>query len=180
MHAALPYTLPLHQRFVMSLGAYFDESGANPGDLALVMAGFISDEERWGPFSEKWKAAVVDTWGLRYFHMTDYEARQGQFKDWPRDDESKRRVDFLLTLIVDHVLGLVSVAFPRELFRAYFPPKPKSAERLYLVTAASVMLEASTFPKERASGQKMALVFERGARGRHQGQQAYDGPTPVT
>jgi len=168
------------QRFIMPLGAYFDESGANPNDPALTLAGFISDEERWGAFSDKWKRAVVDSWGLRYFHMADFEARQGQFKDWSRDDESKRRLDYLLTLITDHVLGLVSVSFPRDLFLAYFPPRPKRIERLYLMTAGAVLLEASTFPKERAPGQKMALVFESGARGRHQVQQAYDGLPPGT
>lgn len=164
----------------MPLAAYFDESGTNANDPALVMAGFISDEERWGTFSSKWKAAVVDSWGLRYFHMADFEARRDQFKEWPRDDESKRRLDYLLTLVTDHVLGLISVSFPRDLFLAYFPPKPKSVERLYLMTAGSVLVEASTFPKERALGQKMALVFEQGARGRHQVQQAYDGLIPGT
>jgi hypothetical protein len=164
----------------MPLGVYFDESGTNPNDPALTIAGFISDEERWAAFSEKWKAVVVDTWGLRYFHMADFEARQDQFKNWPRDEESKRRLDYLLTLIADHVLGLVSVSFPRDLFHAYFSPKPKKVERLYMMTAASALLEASIFPREQAPSQKMAVVFETGARGRHQVQQAYDSLPPGT
>lgn len=157
----------------MPLGAYFDESGTNLNDPALVMAGFISTDELWSEFSTRWHEAITG-WGLTHWHMTDFEARQGEFKEWPRDKESRARLGHLLGLIMDHTLATASISFPRALFKSYFDPAPKTEERLYLLTAASIMLQVSYFPKEWLPGQKVALVFEKGARGRHQVQQAWD------
>ena len=61
MRFAFPFTLSADRRAVMALGAYFDESGTDPKDSAMVFAGFISDEEKWATLSEKWHEAVVET-----------------------------------------------------------------------------------------------------------------------
>jgi hypothetical protein len=173
MRFALPFTLPRGQRFVMPLAAYFDESGTNPTDPALVMAGFISTDERWAEFSERWKESV-EGWGLTHWHMADFEARRGEFADWPRDEEAQRRLGHLLALITDHVIALVSVTFPRELFDSYFESAPQAMERLYLLTAGETLRQVSFLPREWLPGSRVALVFEAGARGRHQVQTAYD------
>lgn len=179
MRYALPFTLPPQERLVMTLGAYFDESGTNPSDPALVMAGFISTTELWAEFSTRWREAITG-WGLIHWHMTDFEARRDQFKHWPRDQESQRRLAHVLTLITSYTLATASVSFPRALFESYFESAPKAQERLYLLTAASIMHEVSYFPKEWLPGQNLALIFESGARGRHQVQQAWDALPPDT
>jgi hypothetical protein len=125
----------------MALAGYFDESATNPTDPALCFAGFISDEERWAAFSDKWGAAMTE-WGIPYFHMTDFEARREQFKDWPRDEMSKRRLEYLITLIKEHVLGVVTVVFPRPLFEAYYQLPDRTEERLYLSITGFALMKA--------------------------------------
>lgn len=163
----------------MALTAYLDESGANPRDPALVIGGIISEDSLWLEFSEKWQTALDDS-GISHFHMADYEARQDQFKDWPRDETARQRFGHLLSLVTDYSLGLVSIAFPRSLMDKAFLPQPKKEERLYLMTAASAMLKLSYFPTERLPGSGVAVVFEAGAKGRHLVQAAWDSLSPRT
>jgi hypothetical protein len=173
MRFALPFTVPQGQRFVMPLAAYLDESGTNPSDPALVVAGFISTDELWTEFSAKWHQAVVVEWGLTHWHMADFEARRGEFEGWPRDAEAKRRLGYLLTLITEHAIASVAVSFPRDLFNTYFAPGPKAIERLYLMTAGEAMRQISFLPRELLPGSRIALVYESGAQGRHQVEQGF-------
>lgn len=159
----------------MALRAYFDESGMNQSDPALVISGFVSEADTWDRFSDEWNKAMRE-WGLERngWHMSEFEARQGDFSEWPRDRESERRLDYLLDLIIHHAIAIVGAAFPRSLFDAYFVPAPKRTERLYFATAWIALMNTYLLPLDQYRGSKVAVVFGQGARGRHQVQSAYD------
>jgi len=55
---------------------YFDESGTHTASDASVVAGFVSNVTQWEDLSERWRKVLIES-GLEYFHMTDFENRQG-------------------------------------------------------------------------------------------------------
>ena len=66
--------------------AYCDESGqpSDKGEDAVVtVAAVVSDEQGWCAFEEQW-ARTLQQYEISTFHMTDYEARRGEFKMWGR------------------------------------------------------------------------------------------------
>lgn len=64
--------------------AYFDESGTQRGSPVVAVAGFLAPEKQWARLQVEW-AKVLQDEKLSYFHMTDWENRQGQFKGWDND-----------------------------------------------------------------------------------------------
>ncbi len=73
------------------LWGFFDESGEHEPDDApaeirgkvkkLTIAGCWASYERWQAFSMDWSDALERA-GIRMFHMADFEAYQGEFKEW--------------------------------------------------------------------------------------------------
>jgi len=69
------------------LTAYFDESynhrtEKNPYDTLIYTAAcWLSSEEHWKKFQKKWKAALNSV-GVEFFHMKDYESRKGEYEHW--------------------------------------------------------------------------------------------------
>jgi len=64
--------------------AYFDESGTQRGSPVVAVAGFLAPVKQWERFQAEW-ARVLQQEGLSFFHATDWENRQGQFKGWDND-----------------------------------------------------------------------------------------------
>lgn len=60
---------------------YFDESGTHVTSSALVVAGYIAPADQWERLAADWRA-WLNKFSVRAFHMTDWENRQGEFKDW--------------------------------------------------------------------------------------------------
>jgi hypothetical protein len=58
------------------------------------MGGAIAGPNQWGEQRENWKE-ILGRYGVKVFHMTDVENRQGEFRGW--DEDRKRR--FLSDLI---------------------------------------------------------------------------------
>ena len=81
-----------------ALTAYFDASGkaSNPAAIELVVSGFISTAKKWRQFEADWQA-VLDKFGVPYFHMREFAPSTGVFKDW-KGKKQKRR-EFLGKLI---------------------------------------------------------------------------------
>ena len=72
------------------LAAYFDESynhrtARNPKDpLIYTVAGCLSTVARWKKFEKQWQLEL-NLAGVSAFHMKDYEARQGEYRDWSNE-----------------------------------------------------------------------------------------------
>jgi len=59
--------------------AYFDESGTDTKSEVLCVAGYIFLEEMVGSFEVEWKA-MLEKYGLPFFHMVDCAHGTGAFK----------------------------------------------------------------------------------------------------
>jgi hypothetical protein len=92
-----PYTVitvavdGLERRLVATLAVYFDDSGTHSG--ISVAAGYVATVDDWTTFSLAWQQLLADhtdlpvnQFGLRVFHMTDFENSatdpKSVFHDW--------------------------------------------------------------------------------------------------
>lgn len=87
------------------LTAYFDDSGTHDASAALVMAGWIGDEEQWAKFDKEWRA-LLDKEGLTWFHMTECEAADGEFDMWPRPRRDALIHDLRQVILNNNLHGL--------------------------------------------------------------------------
>jgi len=77
--------------------AYFDESGTHRGSASVAVAGYVSTVDQWERFEQEWRG-VLDDFCLEFFHMTDYENRQGPYKDM--DDFRRKRLIERFSIVI--------------------------------------------------------------------------------
>lgn len=63
--------------------AYFDASTTQKGRPFVTVSGCLAPAARWKTFESKWRK-MLNKAGLQYFHMTDFEAYQGDYKNWTK------------------------------------------------------------------------------------------------
>jgi len=160
---AFPSKVPLEKQFLGVFTAYLDESGTHKESDVVAVAGFISDTSRWKKFSQEWQKAL-DDYGLEYFHMTDFENRQKQFKNW-EGQERKNRLNRFLRIIKKHVLYSVGWVVPRQSFDAIFsdPAKAICGDAYGLAAIACVRSSAKIMVSMDSWAE---YVLETGAKGR--------------
>jgi len=71
------------ERVMAHFAAYFDESGTH-GSPILTLAGYIATVEQWAHFAREWDE-ILKQESLTHFHMSKFEARQGEFRGWDND-----------------------------------------------------------------------------------------------
>jgi hypothetical protein len=74
--------------------AFFDESGHSGSSRIVAMGGAIGSPMMWRPFREQW-TATLDRFGVKVFHMADFESAWGEFRGW----STKRRQELLDQLL---------------------------------------------------------------------------------
>ena len=80
----------LRDKYVAMFQAFCDESGHPSSDSDVVtVAAVVSDEHGWSAFEEQW-ARTLKQYEISTFHMTDYESRQGEFRQWGRHEKKAR------------------------------------------------------------------------------------------
>lgn len=67
-----------------SYAAYFDESGTHDGSTALVISGWVADDEQWRAFEPEWKRLLAD-FGISMFHTRDFNHGRREFESWKGD-----------------------------------------------------------------------------------------------
>jgi hypothetical protein len=85
------------ERVMASFAAYFDESGTHGDSRILTLAGYVAKVEQWVEFSREWDELLKQE-NLTHFHMSKFEARQGEFAGW--DNERRLRVQQRLIGII--------------------------------------------------------------------------------
>ncbi|MGA7789971.1 MAG: hypothetical protein WCA56_17615 [Xanthobacteraceae bacterium] len=131
---------------VMTLWAYFDESGWHPGGGALAkltVGGCISSFEEWDRLEGYWADAIAEM-GIDCFHMTDFEARVPPYDKWT-EAERKKRLNTLLNIIGQikpACWGFTNYARPGE-----------SSRSIYERCAHDVLLELGLYDEQ------FAIVF---------------------
>jgi len=70
----------------VNLTAYFDASGANAGQTAFAVGGWISTVEKWTQFNFAWKE-MLDLHNARVFHASELESRKGRYSTWSKEQK---------------------------------------------------------------------------------------------
>jgi hypothetical protein len=89
------------------LVAYFDASRTGKGRPYVTVAGCLAHLDQWKLFQPEWQR-MLDEEGLRFFHMTDFEAYEGAYKEW-----SRKRHETCLQKIADVIVPRTKFAFAR-------------------------------------------------------------------
>jgi hypothetical protein len=71
----------LHDRDFPFVTAFFDESGHSASTRVVAMGGAIAGPKQWKSVRESWQS-TLEKFGVEVFHMTDFENRRGEFRDW--------------------------------------------------------------------------------------------------
>lgn len=170
-------------RVVVVLTAVFDESGSHDGARYVTIAGYAATVVGWEKFSVRWVQALRDARvpmhkpplpgdpPTPFFHMTDWENRQEQFKDW----DDKRRVKLfqrLASLIDQYTLLGFGVSVEREGYARIIAPMvpERSGYRDPYMWAMHACMENLYYAKSPAGvlgvhivdQHPIACVFERG------------------
>jgi hypothetical protein len=92
---------------VGDLSLYFDESYSHsPEPRVYTVGGYLSTDVQWRKFRKEWRK-LLDSEGLDYFHMVDFQACKPPYGSWSKD----KRAAFLASLhAVIHKRTLMSFA----------------------------------------------------------------------
>lgn len=154
---------------MLTIAAYFDESGTHAGSEAVAVAGYLATPEEWESFEVEWRAALAE-WGLDYFHMSKFANRIGEYASWTEDDRRERFVR-LVNITNKHVLGSVGTVIPLALYDATFsvggPARAKTGGP-YGLAAFCNMMSVADLVRDLRGEPSVAYVLESGAVGRHQ------------
>src|SRR5712692_3495007 len=105
---ALVWGLPANERgnrLLMTLQAYFDDSGSHKKSTVFVLAGFISTVDRWKAFSDEWKVKLDEYPGVQYFKMSEAVSLRGEFlRGWTSSLRDQRVLE-LCEIIKKHALA---------------------------------------------------------------------------
>jgi hypothetical protein len=168
-----PFTVCLENRLVLILKGYFDESGTHDGSKAISVAGYLSTPEKWLTFEREWKAAK-DAYGLEFFHMTDFVARQEEYANWS-DAERGERLFSLIAIINRNVIASVGFALPvRDYYRIFSKTAKRYAGGPYGLAAISCFMDAAKAIRAQLPDARIAYVFERGVKGKGQVMKVFD------
>jgi hypothetical protein len=66
-------------RVMVMIAAYFDDSGTDEKDPAIVVGGCIATVDNWIKFQQEWDS-ILSHYSLPHFHMTDFDNRWGLFR----------------------------------------------------------------------------------------------------
>lgn len=69
------------QKWLAMFIAYFDGSGKLEDSKVLSMAGLVAPAKDWETFELKWQR-ILRRNRVSVMHMTDFNAREGEFKGW--------------------------------------------------------------------------------------------------
>jgi hypothetical protein len=144
--------------------AYFDASGSPDPEISiLTVAGYISTEEKWTEFEREWQA-ILESEGVRCFHMADFAHSINEFDGWKHDEP--RRISFLQRLasaIGKHTEQDFSMSLYlddyRIVDRIY---KLSELTRPYPLAAFFVISEAWKWMQATHRGDPVVFILEKG------------------
>jgi len=155
------------------LTVYADESGNDSTSPILVVAGYVSDVERWTLFQREWDDFLVQE-EIPLFHSSDMLTLHGDFtqeKGWNRERITRvmHRAD---EITKRHVLfGLVSYTDIAECEKTFplVEPDGSTRERFaaeYLFAGVQLTWGVSRWAKENRYTDPIKYIFESGAPGK--------------
>jgi hypothetical protein len=141
--------------------AYFDDSGTDAASPAVTCAGYIALRKYWRALDSHWKHAL-STYRLKYFRMSEFAQRTGQFKGW---SEEKRRqaLNLFMGIIRDHVeQGLVAAVYKSDYESLASHEIKNEIGGAFALCANLVFAEAELFVTRQRERTHVRYVFENG------------------
>jgi len=90
------------------LEAFFDESSSTAGGgPVMIIAGFVSQKERWQHFERMWREAVLESFKISHFHTKQLRSHNASL--YRHLNYEQRRA--LLKSVVEIIAGHVESAF---------------------------------------------------------------------
>ncbi len=150
---------------VIAFNGYYDASGSENDDGALIVVGLAATERKWLHFGSRWKA-VLKNFSVPYFHFKELNRREGPYAsdDWKNDE---RPALFLQTLIRELKLGVNKVFVDGVLLHDFY--NINQIYRLkegfggaYALTAGTCIRSANNWVERKHRHAKILHVLEKG------------------
>jgi Protein of unknown function (DUF3800) len=139
------------------LWAYFDETGTHDQSEMVMIGGLVSAADDWQSLENDWQR-LLSNLEIAYFHASECNAGDGIFASLPREF----RYDLarnLAKIIASHVVGTVQANIFREDWMAQKDGLERHFSDPYHFCFESCMHRLSTWSKQHANGERVALVF---------------------
>jgi len=115
------------------LKGFFDASGTLNQVANYVLAGYVSEVEKWEHLSDAWKAALDGPPKLEYFKIRESVLRINQFDGWS-DRCAQARARKFRRLVTRYVLGGTAIVLPTDLYIRHVRGKvPKEMDDPYYI-----------------------------------------------
>jgi hypothetical protein len=147
-------------RIIAMVTAYIDESGTHAGCPAMTVAGWLAPVQQWNVFEKEWVRCLEEA-GISIFHMTDYENRQGDYKDWTEE----KRVNVLKALhAICHSPTTIpfSSSIPIDFYKK-IRPQYICPDSPYAFCLSQCLLQIEKWANSVNHQEPIAYVFERGS-----------------
>jgi hypothetical protein len=147
---------------------YFDESGTDPKQNVITVAGFVAKAKHWASFSKKWHQ-ILKKRRVSAFHAADLEFPcHGEYEGWTRVKTIKLRQELLQRLEPVIAYG-VAAAVDKRIYAELVVNEadlPKKVGTPYSLCAAGCVSKVIVWAKRRGITEPIAFVFEsRGGQG---------------
>lgn len=141
------------QQAVIMLQAYFDESGHSSDSQFVCMGGCLAPVETWDQFEKDWGQVLLD-YDLTWFHMTDFESYQGEFKGWSKG-KHEQLLGRLMAIMDHHIQLYVGTSENVGEYDRQPQPRDDPYFQCLLVCLDSVASYVAQLPEE----EKVQVIF---------------------
>lgn len=91
--------------------AFFDESGTHDESEIISVGGLISTYDGWTRWEMEWRR-ILNSKGIKVFHLSEFMAREGEFKnDWSNTERNDFMERLCTTVSQNIRVGLVTSVF---------------------------------------------------------------------
>jgi Protein of unknown function (DUF3800) len=147
---------------------YLDDSGTDPAQSVVVVAGYISTAREWKKFSAGW-LAVLRRYELPHFHMSEFLSQRGSElfpKGAWRDDRKNALITELVGLVGRSAMLQVGASLPKHDWDAIMTPFVKKHMGSPFMVCLDMCLRAALQwpPIDLGPSERVPTVFDQGTR----------------
>ena len=155
--------LPARERLtrkLFMLTAFFDDSGTDGNGPFCVLAGYISDVERWKAFSDAWDKELRTEPKIEQFKMSQAHSKRGPFWGWD-NDARERKVIRLAEIVNQHAIaGIASIVSNKAYQEEAKGCLPDTIDHPYWLCFQQIIMETLRVHGDELGGGKINFVFD--------------------